>query len=130
MRYVPGLCSGKIAIGDVVVNIGGKDVGDDHRLASSALEGDVGSSIQLTLRDSSGTSRTITLIRQASVIASPSILPTEAGFGIRIERENGSKDAIVKRIAEGSAAVIGGELHEGDIVTHIDGKSVTGMPCR
>jgi len=112
------------------VTIGGTDLGDDHRLAASMLEGEVGSSIQLTLRDSAGTSRTLTLIRQAPIVATPSNLPTEAGFGVRIERENGAKEAVVKCIAEGSAADIGGELQEGDIVTHIDGKSVVGMPCR
>ena len=114
----------------MVVTIGDKEFGDDHRLAAGMLEGEVGSSIQITLRDSAGTSRTLTLIRQAPIVPTPSNLPTEAGFGVRIERENGTKEAVVKRIAEGSAADIGGELQEGDSVTHIDGKSVVGMPCR
>jgi len=86
--------------------------------------------VHVTTHDRLGTSRDITLIRQLAIVPTPSNLPAQAGFGVWIERENGSADAVIKKIAEGSAAAVGGELHEGDILTHIEGKSVLGMPCR
>ena len=126
----PLALSGQVAIGDAVVSVGGKDVAGDHRQAASMLEGQPGSSAIVAMRDSAGTIRTITLIRQLSIVPNPSNVPSEAGFGIRIERDAGSQDAVVKRIAKGSSAAVGGELQEGDVLTHIDGQSVVGMPCR
>ena len=112
------------------MSVGGKIVGDDHRLASSMLEGEAGSSLVIVTRDSTGMSQTLTLVRQLAIVPTPSNLPTEAGFGVRIEREQGSKDARIVCIAEGSAAAVGGDLQEGDVVSQIDGKSVVGMACR
>ena len=124
------LCSGKIAIGDAFVTIGGKHVGADHRHAANLLEGLCGSSVQIETRDTSGRLRTVTLIRQLAIIPTPSNLPEEAGIGVCIARENGSKDAVVKRMVEGSAAAVGGELQQDDVLTHVDSKTVVGMSCR
>jgi C-terminal processing protease CtpA/Prc len=124
------VCSGKIAIGDALISIDGVDCGADHRQAATMLEGPTGSSVSVVALDSAGASRRLALIRQQPVVPTPSKLPDQAGIGVRIERESGSKDAVVKRIAAGSAAALAGTISEGDILTHIGGHSVLGMPCR
>jgi C-terminal processing protease CtpA/Prc len=126
----PAALSGCIAVGDVIISVAGQAVGGDREKAAALIAGANGSTVQLAIRDDKKVAATVTLARQEPIVAQPASAPTEAGIGLKIERQTDDSVVRIVSVAPGGAADVGGKLQKGDVLMSVDGTDVSGMPCK
>jgi len=126
----PAALSGRIAVGDILVSVGGQAVGGDRDKAGSLSSGESGTNVQLTIQDDAKVQSTVTLVRQDLIVQAPASPPTEAGIGVKIERQQGDTVVVLTLVPTGGASDVGGLLKQGDVLVSVDGKDVSGMACK
>ena len=116
-------------IGDYLTGVNGTDVSSNSMLAPSLIWGDAGSSVYLTMIRGGETPRSVEamLIREPSgedmSLITMSGGGKTCGIGVVLELETHSQCFYVKRVVHGGPAFSAGVL-QGDLVTHIDDKSM------
>jgi len=116
-------------IGDYLTGVNGTDVSSNSMLAPSLIWGDAGSSVHLKMIRGGETPRSVDamLIREPSgedmSLITMSGGGKTCGIGVVLELETHSQCFYVKRVVHGGPAFSAGVL-QGDLVTHIDDKSM------
>ena len=126
----PAALSGRIAVGDIIVSVGGQAVGGDRDKAGSLSSGESGTNVQLIIQDDAKVHSTVTLVRQDLIVQAPASPPMEAGIGVKIERQQGDTVVVLTAMPTGGASDVGGLIKLGDVLMSVDGKDVSGMACK